>query len=79
MNLPQELRTERLYLRRTREIRTVSPRRLLVWAANTLAGVVLILMAFDPTRDLRPVLVLPAAAVALWLAGGLWPRGRGQP
>jgi hypothetical protein len=35
----------------------------LLWAANTAAGVVLILLAFDPTRDLRPVFVLLAVAV----------------
>ena len=55
------------------------PARLLFWAANTAAGVVLILLAFDPTRDLWPVLGLLAVAVACWLAGGLWPRGRGKP
>jgi hypothetical protein len=33
-------------------------------------------LLFDPTRDPRPVLVLLAAAVPCWLAGGLWPRGR---
>jgi hypothetical protein len=46
----------------------------LLWAANTAAGVVLILLAFNPTRDLRPVLVLLAAAVACWLGGASWPR-----
>jgi hypothetical protein len=35
---------------------------------------VLILPAFDPTRDLRPVLVLLAAAVACWLGGALLMR-----
>jgi hypothetical protein len=45
----------------------------LLWAANTPAGVVLILLAFDPMRDLRPVLLLLAVALACWLAGAFWP------
>jgi hypothetical protein len=46
----------------------------LLWAANTAAGVVLILLAFDPTRDLRPILALLAVAGTFWLAGRFWPR-----
>jgi hypothetical protein len=46
----------------------------LFWAANTAAGVVLILLAFDRTRDLRPVLALLAVAVAFWLPAAFWPR-----
>ena len=48
-----------------------APRHLLLWAANTTAGVVLILLLFDPTRDLRPVLAL--LAVAFWLAATFRP------
>jgi hypothetical protein len=48
----------------------------LLWGANTAAGVVLILLAFDPTRDLRPVLALLAVAVAFWLAARFWPWRR---
>jgi hypothetical protein len=36
----------------------------LFWAASTAAGVALILLLFEPTRNLRPVLVLLAVAVA---------------
>jgi hypothetical protein len=49
---------------------------LLLWAANTAAGLVLILLLLDPTRGLWPVLVLLAVAVPLWLAGLFWPRRR---
>jgi hypothetical protein len=51
-----------------------SPGRLLLWAANTAAGVALILLAFDPTRDLRPLLILLAVAVTCWLGGALLRR-----
>jgi hypothetical protein len=40
----------------------------MLWAANTAAGVVLILLVFDPTRDLRPVFALLAVAVGALLA-----------
>jgi hypothetical protein len=44
------------------------------WAANTTAGLVLILLAFEPTRDLRPVLALLGIAAACWLAAAFWAR-----
>jgi hypothetical protein len=47
---------------------------LLLWAANTAAGLVLILLLLDPTRDLRPVFVLLAVAVGALFAWRFWPR-----
>jgi hypothetical protein len=52
-------------------------RRALSFGRNTLAGVVLVLLAIDPTRDLRPVLALLAAAVFLaWVLPRFLPRGK---
>jgi hypothetical protein len=38
-------------------------RRALYIAANALAGLVLVLLVIDPTRDMRPVVVLLVAVV----------------
>jgi hypothetical protein len=44
-------------------------RRLLFWAGNAVAAAALVLLAIDPTRDLRPVLALVGAGVLLaWVA-----------
>jgi hypothetical protein len=50
------------------------PRPRATWLlANGSAGLVLVLLLLDPTRDLRPVFALLAVAVAFWLAVGFWP------
>jgi hypothetical protein len=46
-----------------------------VWLLdNGSAGLVLVLLALDPTRDLRPIFALLAVAVGTLLAWGFWPR-----
>jgi hypothetical protein len=50
----------------------VNARRLLLWAANTASGLVLILLRFDPTRP-AAVLALLAVAVGTLLAWRFWP------
>jgi hypothetical protein len=45
-------------------------------AANVPAGIVLVLLILDPTRDLRPMLYLLALAVGLF-AIGVWRASRG--
>ena len=46
-----------------------------VWLlANGSAGVVIVLLLLDPTRDLRPVFVLLAVAVGALFAWRFWPR-----
>jgi hypothetical protein len=38
------------------------------------AGVAIVLLLLDPTRELRPVFVLLAVAVGTLLAWRFWPR-----
>jgi hypothetical protein len=48
-----------------------------VWLlANGSAGLVLVLLLIDPTRDLRPVFALLTVAVGTLVAWRFWPWGK---
>jgi hypothetical protein len=52
--------------------------RVLFWAGNAVAGAALVLLALDPTRDLRPVLALAGAGVVLAWVGPWLLRAKGK-
>jgi hypothetical protein len=47
-------------------------------AANAIAAVAIVLLLVNPARDLTPICLLLALAVALWFGPVVWRRVRGK-